>query len=83
MRFLPLLSPNWKACFIWDLQRKKYSPNGGVCPEGGKIWGTQSQRDALTIPGEKDLSIGSAFPGSGMSQSSPDALGEVGMGRAD
>lgn len=30
------------------------------------------------IPGKKDLGISSAFPRSGMSQSSPDALSEVG-----
>lgn len=62
---LPLISLNGNACFIWDLQRKRYSSNGCAILEGGKIHGTQSQRDVLTIPGEKDLSISSAFPGQG------------------
>lgn len=60
-----LLSPNGKACFIWDLQRKRYSPNGCVRPEGGKNWGTQSQQDVITIPGRRILASTQPFLGRG------------------
>lgn len=62
---LPLRSLNGNTSFIWDLQRKRYSLNGCALLEGGKIRGTWSHWDVLTIPGEKDLSISSAFPDQG------------------
>lgn len=65
VHMLPLRSLNGNTSFMWDLQRKRYSLNGCALLEGGKIHGTWSQWDVLTIPGEKDLSISSAFPDQG------------------
>lgn len=76
------------------LQRERYGPKGCVRPGGGERWTTQRWRAVLLRGGGRcrgdspqkcwpcSVHISSAFPGPGMPWASPDALGEVGLGRA-